>query len=107
MGATKEFAASVCFFFAAVVCVVGQDNGSLKGVTRDTAGANVAGVEIVFTNQVTSEAKTIRSDANGTYSIQLIPAPIELQSNRLTQRSSIKKKITVSLRCLGIKLWRI
>ena len=60
MGATKEFAASVCFVFAAVVCVVGQGNGSLKGVTRDTAGANVAGVEIVFTNQVTSEAKTIR-----------------------------------------------
>jgi hypothetical protein len=73
MGATKEFAASICFFFAAVVCVMGQDNGSLKGVTRDTAGANVAGVEIVFTNQVTSDAKITRSDANGTYSIQLPP----------------------------------
>ena len=73
MVATKEFAASVCCLFAAVVCVVGQGNGSLKGVARDTAGANVAGVEIVFTNQVTSDAKIIRSDANGTYSIQLPP----------------------------------
>ena len=73
MGATKEFAASVCCLFAAVVCVLGQGNGSLRGVARDTAGANVAGVEIVFTNQVTSDAKIIRSDANGTYSIQLPP----------------------------------
>lgn len=73
MGATKEFAASVCILFAAVVCVLGQGNGSLNGVTRDAAGANVAGVEIVFTNQVTSEAKTVRSDSNGTYSAQLSP----------------------------------
>lgn len=73
MGATKEFAASVCCLFAAVVCVVGQGNGSLKGVARDTAGATVAGVEIVFTNQVTSDAKIIRSDANGMYSIKLPP----------------------------------
>ena len=71
MGATKEFAASICFIFAAALCVVGQGDGSLQGVARDGNGANVAGVVIVFTNQVTSAAKTIQTDANGIYSIKL------------------------------------
>ena len=71
MGATKEFAASICFVFAAALCVVGQGDASLKGVARDGNGANVAGVVVVFTNQVTSAAKKIQTDANGIYSIRL------------------------------------
>ena len=71
MVATREFAHSICFLFVAVVCALGQSNGSLKGVARDSSGANVAGVVIVFTNQVTSKAKTVRTDSNGMYSIQL------------------------------------
>lgn len=73
MGATKEFAASIWFLFAAVVCVVGQGHGSLQGVVRDVKGANVPSVVIVFTNQVTSDAKLIRTGANGMYSIKLRP----------------------------------
>ena len=73
MGAPKEFAASICCLFAAVACVVAQSDGSLKGVARDGNGASVAGVVIVFTNQVTSDSQRVRSDANGNYSIKLPP----------------------------------
>ncbi len=73
MGATKEFAASICFLFAAVVCVVGQGDGPLIGAVRDGNGVTVAGAVIVFTNQVTSDVKSIRTGANGTYSIKLPP----------------------------------
>ncbi|MGI8919646.1 MAG: carboxypeptidase-like regulatory domain-containing protein [Pyrinomonadaceae bacterium] len=73
MGATKELAASTCCLFAVVMCVVGQGDGSLNGVGRDVTGANVPGVVIVFTNQVTSDAKLIKTGANGSYSIKLTP----------------------------------
>ena len=73
MGANKEFAASICFLLAAVISVLGQGDGSLKGTVRDVNGANVPAVVIVFTNQVSSDAKLSKTDANGTYSIKLAP----------------------------------
>ncbi|HKR59707.1 MAG TPA: carboxypeptidase-like regulatory domain-containing protein [Pyrinomonadaceae bacterium] len=73
MGPKREFAASICLLFGAVICVLGQSNGSLKGLTRDAAGASVAGVVVIFTNQVTSEAKAVRTNESGAYSIQLSP----------------------------------
>ena len=73
MGAPKEFAASICCLFAAVACVVAQSDGSLKGVARDANGVSVAGVVVLLTNQVTSDAQSVRSDANGSYSIKLPP----------------------------------
>ena len=69
----KQFAANFCFLLTAFICVVGQSNGSLKGVSRDGAGTNVAGVTVVFTNQVTSEERRAITDASGMYSIQLPP----------------------------------
>ena len=69
----KQFAANFCLLLTASVCVLGQSNGSLKGVTRDLAGTIVAGVTMVFTNQVTSEARRVRTDASGMYLIQLPP----------------------------------
>jgi hypothetical protein len=71
MVATREFAASICFLFAAFVCAMGQSNGSLKGVVSDATGASISGAIIVFTNQVTSEPKSVSSDGQGRYSVQL------------------------------------
>ena len=51
--------------------VFGQDKGRIAGVVRNEAGGNVAGVTIVFTNQVTSETRRARTGTDGTYSIQL------------------------------------
>jgi hypothetical protein len=48
-----------------------QEQGRIAGVARNVAGANVPGVTIVFTNQVTSELKLARTAGDGTYSIQL------------------------------------
>ncbi|MGI8733120.1 MAG: carboxypeptidase regulatory-like domain-containing protein [Pyrinomonadaceae bacterium] len=74
MRSTRQSAATVCFLITAFVCAVGQSNGSLEGVVaRDTSGTKVAGVTIVFTNQVTSEIRRVATDANGMYSIQLPP----------------------------------
>ncbi|MEP6922793.1 MAG: carboxypeptidase-like regulatory domain-containing protein, partial [bacterium] len=52
---------------------LGQGSSTLKGVARNASGANVANVTILFTNQVTSEVKRAKTDANGLYSIQLPP----------------------------------
>src|SRR6185503_16279629 len=71
MVATREFAASICFLFAAFVCALGQGNGSLKGVVTDTTGASISGAVIVFTDQVTSETRSVSSDGQGRYSVQL------------------------------------
>ena len=71
MVATREFAASICFLFAAFVCAMGQGNGSLKGVVSDTTGASISGAVIVFTNQVTSETRSVSSGGQGRYSVQL------------------------------------
>jgi len=73
MGARKEIIASICFLFAAVVCVLGQGDGSLNGVVRDVSGVNLPGVVVVFTNQVTSDVKSVRTGANGTYAIKVAP----------------------------------
>lgn len=72
MVATREFAASICFLFAAFVCTLGQGNGSLKGVVNDTTGASISGAVIVFTNQVTSATKSVSTDSQGRYSVQLV-----------------------------------
>ncbi|MFZ0064520.1 MAG: carboxypeptidase-like regulatory domain-containing protein [Pyrinomonadaceae bacterium] len=71
MVTTRELATSICFLLVAVACVVGQSDGSIQGVVRDSNGVNAPGVVIVITNQVTSEAKLVRSEANGMYSVQL------------------------------------
>jgi hypothetical protein len=71
MVTTRELATSICFLLVAVACVVGQSDGTIQGVVRDSNGVNAPGVVIVITNQVTSEAKLVRSEANGMYSIQL------------------------------------
>jgi hypothetical protein len=55
------------------VCGLGQSNGLVRGVARNPAGADVSGVTIVFTNQVTSESRRARTQADGTYRIQLPP----------------------------------
>lgn len=73
MGLTRQLAATICLLLASFVCVMGQDNGSLKGVVRESDGANVSGINIVFTNQVTSEVRSVKTDASGLYSIQLPP----------------------------------
>ncbi|MBA2527965.1 MAG: TonB-dependent receptor [Pyrinomonadaceae bacterium] len=51
--------------------VFGQEHGRIAGVTRDAAGKNVSGVTLVFTNQVTSEFRRVRTGSDGTFSIQL------------------------------------
>ena len=56
---------------AAGVNVFGQEQGRISGVVRNAAGANVPGVTIVFTNQVTSESRRARTGPDGSYSIQL------------------------------------
>ncbi|HEX4898917.1 MAG TPA: carboxypeptidase-like regulatory domain-containing protein [Pyrinomonadaceae bacterium] len=71
MVAPKEFVASICFLFAAVMCVPGQSDGSVKGVAQDSNRVNVPGVVLVFTNQVTSVTKLVTTGAGGTYSLQL------------------------------------
>ena len=73
MVAPREFVASICFLFAAVVCVVAQSDGSVKGVAQDSNRVNVPGVVIVFTNQVTSVTKLVTTGAAGMYSLQLSP----------------------------------
>ena len=64
-------AAAIVFLVTAFVCALAQSGSSVKGVARDASGATVANVTILFTNQVTSEARRAKTDANGTYSIKL------------------------------------
>ena len=53
--------------------MLGQNAGRIKGVVRNASGAAAAGVIVVATNQVSSAAKRVRSEADGTYSIRLSP----------------------------------
>ena len=48
-----------------------QESGRLKGVVRSSAGAPASSVIVVVTNQVTRKTKRARTNADGSYSIQL------------------------------------
>lgn len=49
----------------------GQEQGRIAGIARNAAGANVPGVTIVFTNQVTSVSRRARTGPDGSFAIQL------------------------------------
>ncbi len=66
-----RYVAVVILLLAGTPSAVAQSQGRITGVIRDSSGAAVAGVVVVATNQVTSSAKTVRSAADGSYSIQL------------------------------------
>jgi hypothetical protein len=51
--------------------VFAQGDGRISGVVRNQAGAPVAGVVVVATNQVTSNERSTRSAADGRYSLKL------------------------------------
>jgi hypothetical protein len=51
--------------------VLAQENGRITGVVRNAAGAAVAGVTVLATNQVTSQVKRARTGTDGSYSMQL------------------------------------
>lgn len=75
-GRRSAFLLLSSMLLAVVVCgtsAMAQSQGRISGVARDTSGANVSGVTVVFTNQVSSEAKQTRTSTYGTYSIQLTP----------------------------------
>jgi len=48
-----------------------QSRGRIAGVVHNASGASVGGVTIRFTNQVTSETRTTRTQHDGSYSISL------------------------------------
>src|SRR6266550_2850942 len=56
---------------ASSLCVLGQSSGRIKGTVRAASGVPVSGVSVVATNQVTSKWKRVRTNPDGTYSIQL------------------------------------
>ena len=51
--------------------VFAQRSGRLKGVVRNSTGAPVAGAVVVVTNQVTRKVRSVRSRADGSYSVSL------------------------------------
>ena len=56
---------------ASCLTALGQTTGRLKGVVRSSAGAPVPGAVVVVTNQVTRNARRVRSASDGSYSVQL------------------------------------
>ncbi len=48
-----------------------QTNGHLKGVVRSASGTPVASAVVIITNQVTRETNRTRTNADGSYSLQL------------------------------------
>ena len=51
--------------------VFAQRSGRLKGVVRNSTGTPVAGAVVIVTNQVTRKVRSVRSGADGTYSVSL------------------------------------
>ena len=68
-----HISAATLLSLASCLSVLGQNTGRIKGVVRNASGATAAGVVVVATNQVSSEAKRVRSGTDGTYSIRLDP----------------------------------
>ncbi len=64
-------AAAIVLTVTVSLWAMGQDGSSVRGVARDVSGTNAPNVTILFINQVTSEARRVKTDANGMYSIKL------------------------------------
>lgn len=56
--------------------VAAQQEATISGVVADPTGASVAGATLTLTNQDTQVTlATVKSDANGNFSFQAVPAP--------------------------------
>ncbi len=67
---------------ASCLTVLGQTTGRLNGVVRSVAGAPVAGVTVVATNQVTRDRRRTKTQSDGTYSLQLDAGAYRLTLDR-------------------------
>ena len=54
-----------------VLTALGQTTGRLKGIVRSAADAPVANAVVIVTNQVTRRARRVRTESDGSYSVQL------------------------------------
>ena len=54
-----------------VACSFVQTTGHLKGVVRSASGTPVSNAVVIVTNQVTRETRRARTNADGSYSLQL------------------------------------
>ncbi|HKQ99837.1 MAG TPA: carboxypeptidase-like regulatory domain-containing protein [Pyrinomonadaceae bacterium] len=61
----------VCLLIVSGVCALGQPKGRVSGTIVNQAGAPVAGVTVVITNQVNRRTIRTKSDAQGKYSAKL------------------------------------
>jgi Carboxypeptidase regulatory-like domain len=60
-------------FFPALVLAQTASTGALGGTITDSAGAVVPGAQIKVTNEGTGETRTVVSQANGNYTVPLLP----------------------------------
>jgi hypothetical protein len=67
------------FSLTCAAVVLAQGQGRLRGVVRVASGAPVAGVTVIATNQVTGKWKRVRSNADGSYSVQLAAGAYRLK----------------------------
>jgi len=68
----------VLWVISSFASAVAQSDGHLKGTVRNSSGGQVAGVVVVATNQVTSQAKETRTASDGSYSLKLSPGAYRL-----------------------------
>ena len=66
-----KIAMSTLLVLASCLPVFAQNSGRLKGVVRTSAGAPAAGVTVIVTNQVTRNVRRVRTESDGSYSVQL------------------------------------
>ena len=66
-----KIAMSTLLVLASCIPVFAQRQGRLKGVVRTSAGVPAAGVVVIVTNQVTRNVRRVRTESDGSYSVQL------------------------------------
>jgi hypothetical protein len=66
-----EFTAAAALTLTLCVSTFAQASGRLKGTARAASGTGVADVTVIVTNQVTGKSKRVRTNRDGSYSVQL------------------------------------
>lgn len=68
------FVAGACIVMAAQLFAQGGATGAITGTVQDPSGAVVPGAQVKIINQDTTVvARTLKTDANGDFTAQLLP----------------------------------
>ena len=90
--------AGLLLSFPALIWAQTASTGALTGAIIDNSGSVMAGVKVTVTNNATGEARTVTSQANGSYLVPLLlPGTYRVEFSKTGFKATVKAELQINV----------